>query len=190
MTPSSAKDLVREYPSSGWRPDWVSHGGRWISFTIFLILALYVALYLYGNKKGNIATSNSGTDVVFRFGTVVLALIATIMVDRLAKDLAILQPYIALTEGPRKLCKQPGVRLTEQHGARLTEPKSFWEGPCQRTRSKSKEYRKRSRLAKLWCSLVLVPLQTGLLTKVFIDSAPESSSFKVLELSELFHSAL
>ena len=181
IIPSNENNIVREDPSSGWRPEWVKKGGRWIFFTVLLVLALYLVLYLYGRLKGRIATSNSGTDVVFRFGPVVLALIVSIMFSRLADDLAILQPYMALAEESAKLRKQPG--------ARLTEPRTFGKEPLQWIRSKFREYRKLSKLAALWCTLVLVPLQTGLLTKLPVDSAPESSSFKVLELSELFHSA-
>jgi hypothetical protein len=113
IIPSDEKDVIRNKSSPGWRPDWVNNGAKWIFFTILLILVLYLALYMYGRQKHYMATSNPGTDIVFRFGPALLALIVSIMVGRLADDLAILQPYIALAVGKKSLRNEYGARLTE-----------------------------------------------------------------------------
>jgi hypothetical protein len=181
---SDENEIHDEGSLSNWRPSWVIKGGNWILLTILTYLILYVVLYEYGRKKGYIATSNSGTNILFRFGPVFLALIVSIMVERLADGMALLQPYIALT-------RKSNHHLRNQYGARLTEPSRneiirSWRPTWFIL---PKKLRKWTKLATLWCTLVLVPLQTGLLTKLPIDGTLQSTDFKVLGLSELFNSA-
>ncbi|KAK2752586.1 hypothetical protein FQN55_006699 [Onygenales sp. PD_40] len=182
------KDAQRKDNFPNWRPHWVRRGPFWIFVSAIILIVLYAALCGISKTRGYIAVSSPGVDVIFKFGPVFFALIIAIMVDRLAEDMKTLQPYIALASGTDN-------SLRAQYGARITEPTtgawlaSFIPSPNPLQLFLPEKFRKWFGLATLWCAFVLVPLQTGLLTKGMWAKTTATEQFDVLGVPELMNAA-
>ncbi|KAF2475652.1 uncharacterized protein BDR25DRAFT_339701 [Lindgomyces ingoldianus] len=178
MSEDGSKDELRLVPVSEKElPDWRPNSLSWtpyVAFLILLILITYSCLYWRSKVHGIITPVHSKYDWIFRFGPAFLAVLIQEIVLRMATDLKSVLPFIAAASRPvDHIRRRPLARFTERkwydgfHIDHLFQATTF--------------------LVR-YCTFILVPLQSSLLSMGSRHYSTHSRSFQVVDADKLVSS--
>ncbi|KAF2803382.1 uncharacterized protein BDZ99DRAFT_503391 [Mytilinidion resinicola] len=144
-----------------WRPRFVRSASTFTTLFIAVVLIFYALLYWRSKYHTYVVKSSPKWDWAFRFGPAFLATIVAEIIGRLAGDLKIILPFMALSS-------RTGAAIRKQSLAQLTEPtrwrmnfKVVWQKMTAPVRGRFQEP---IGFLALYCSVLLIPVQSGLFT--------------------------
>ncbi|KAF2727063.1 hypothetical protein EJ04DRAFT_596178 [Polyplosphaeria fusca] len=158
---NSVGDAGRHIPD--WKPYSLRFGPVPSILAIVFIIILYTYCYAQTRSRTYVTISTKSTDIVFRFGPTLLAVVLTEVIQQIVKDMSLIAPFLALpfTATPNMSV----VNLFTKH---------YW-------------LPKKGLALALGCYL-LVPLQSGLFEKTMVTLSSTTTNIKQVQVSDFVES--